>query len=197
MSSFRPAQHQRVTAISINGRQITVNLRRHHWSKQLKLTVQTGRRVLLTMPMHVPWQQAEVFLQRSRVWLKQQLALQQDTSLDNCSPPNRAQYQAARRQIEERLHMWAPRIGAQWQRVRIGNQRSRWGSCSARGTLSFNWRLVKLPAKLFDYVIVHELCHLKHLNHSPAFWQLVARHIPDYRQRRQQLRKLATGRVAT
>jgi len=65
-------------------------------------------------------------------------------------------------------------------RVQIRNQRARWGSCSARGVLSLNWRLIQVPAGVRDYVILHELAHVRHLNHSPRFWNEVARLCPDY-----------------
>lgn len=64
-----------------------------------------------------------------------------------------------------------------------------WGSCSKKGNLNFNWRLIQLPPELADYVIVHELCHLKELNHSQRFWDLVGQAIPDYKERRQALRR--------
>ena len=71
----------------------------------------------------------------------------------------------------------------------IGNQRSLWGSCAADGTLRFNWRLVMMPPSLMEYVVVHELAHLKVRNHSPAFWKVVNRVLPDAAQRRQELRE--------
>ena len=74
--------------------------------------------------------------------------------------------------------------------ISVRNQSSRWGSCSRRGTLSFNYRLLFLPPHLADYVIVHELCHLREMNHSKRFWEIVAQAIPDYLERRKQLRKL-------
>ena len=75
-------------------------------------------------------------------------------------------------------------------RVAIRNQRSRWGSCSKRGNLNFNYRLLLIPDHLADYVIVHELCHLGEFNHSKDFWNLVAQTIPDHVERRKQLRKI-------
>jgi predicted metal-dependent hydrolase len=72
--------------------------------------------------------------------------------------------------------------------VRISSARTRWGSCSSRGSLSFTWRLVMAPVEVVDYVIVHELAHLRVHNHSPEFWKEVARLMPDYAQRKQWLK---------
>ncbi len=88
----------------------------------------------------------------------------------------------ARQVILERLGYWAVRCQVDLKRVAIRNQKSRWGSCSAHGNLNFNYKLLFLPPCLRDYVIVHELCHLKELNHSPAFWRLVETQVPNYRQ---------------
>ena len=75
-------------------------------------------------------------------------------------------------------------------RVSIKNQSSRWGSCSKKGNLNFNYKIAKLPPSLADYVIVHELCHLKEFNHSPAFWNLVAQTIPNHKAIRKQFKKI-------
>lgn len=92
---------------------------------------------------------------------------------------------------ERRLDHFAPLVGRRPLRLSIRGQRSRWGSCSGTGTVTLNWRLLQLPAALFDYVLVHELCHLIQRNHSPAFWHEVARVLPDWRERRRQLRAAA------
>ena len=86
-----------------------------------------------------------------------------------------------------RVEHYAPRLGVRPSRVSIRGQRSRWGSCSRKGTVSLNWRLMMMPGELADYVVVHELCHLRHMNHSPQFWAMVGDTIPDFRQRRRRL----------
>ena len=91
--------------------------------------------------------------------------------------------------LSDRIEHYAPRLGVRPSKVTIRGQRSRWGSCSAKGAVSLNWRLMLAPGELADYVVVHELCHLRHLNHSPRFWAMVGEVIPDHRRRR---RRLAT-----
>lgn len=96
----------------------------------------------------------------------------------------------ARSFLPARLQGFGARLGVQPAKVGIRGQRTLWGSCSARGNISVNWRLMHVPLSLVDYVLVHEICHLRHLNHSQAFWDLVATVLPDYRARRRRLRAL-------
>lgn len=88
----------------------------------------------------------------------------------------------ARRVISARLESYAGQYGFKYKSMRISSARTRWGSCG-RDTLNFSWRLVMAPLEALDYVVVHELCHLRQHNHSPAFWQEVERIQPDYKQR--------------
>jgi predicted metal-dependent hydrolase len=90
--------------------------------------------------------------------------------------------EAARKIIFERLRWYAPLCGVEYKRVAIRNQRRRWGSCSSLRNLNFNYRLAFLPEPLCDYVIVHELCHLKELNHGPKFWSAVEAVLPNYQE---------------
>ena len=95
----------------------------------------------------------------------------------------------ARALAHARLEHFNRFYGFTYERVFIRSQKTRWGACSAKGNLGFNFRIAYLPAYLADYVIVHELCHLEQFNHSPAFWELVARTIPDHKARRTELRR--------
>ncbi len=91
---------------------------------------------------------------------------------------------------EERCAYFGKLYGVKPKKITIRAQKSRWGSCSRKGNLNFNYQIVLLPAELADQVIVHELCHLLEFNHSKNFWNLVAKTIPDYRERRQRLKKI-------
>lgn len=76
-----------------------------------------------------------------------------------------------------------------WKRIAIRNQKTRWGSCSGKGNLNFNYKVALLPLHLADYIIVHELCHLAQMNHSKKFWDLVAQTIPNWQERRKEIRE--------
>lgn len=94
----------------------------------------------------------------------------------------------AERIINERLEIFIPAIGKRPNRVVIKNQQKRWGSCSWSGVIRFNWKVVMLQADLIDYIVVHELSHLEHLNHSKDFWKKVAGIIPDFEERKKMLK---------
>ncbi|MBD5504826.1 MAG: M48 family metallopeptidase [Lachnospiraceae bacterium] len=95
---------------------------------------------------------------------------------------------AAKEYFPKRVAHFQQFTGGSYNRITIRDQKTRWGSCSARGTLSFNWRLMLAPPAILDYVVVHELCHLTHMNHSAAFWQKVESVYPDYRTARKWLK---------
>lgn len=90
--------------------------------------------------------------------------------------------------IEEKVAYYAKNMQVSFGQISIRDQKSRWGSCSAKKNLNFNWRLVMMPEVVLDYVVIHELAHLKQLNHSPAFWREVEKVLPDYRIRKEWLK---------
>ncbi len=97
--------------------------------------------------------------------------------------------QQARLYLTSRVAAISRQTGLKYEKFRLSSAATRWGSCSARGTISLVWRLIMAPSDIIDYVIVHELAHTKEKNHSRAFWRLVEDFVPDYKERRHWLRK--------
>lgn len=101
-----------------------------------------------------------------------------------------AHKELARGIITERVMHWNQFYSFSYGRIAIKNTRRSWGSCSEKKNLNFSYRIVFLPEALMDYIIIHELCHLAELNHSPAFWQQVAKTLPEYKAHRAHLRRI-------
>ena len=135
--------------------------------------------------------QADVarLLEEKRLWITEQRMRQVPRlRLDPYAISESEARTAARELVSTLAAEQGERIGVEYRRIRIGGQRTLWGSCSPLGTLSFNWRLALAPLEVLDYVVVHELCHLRVPNHSRRFWALVERHRPQWRQQRDWLR---------
>ena len=99
----------------------------------------------------------------------------------------------ARTLFEERLQHFAPLLGVRWQKLSLSSASTRWGSARTDGHIRLNWRLIHLPLSQIDYVVVHELAHLREMNHGPRFWEVVGEVMPDYTQRRKALRQSPVG----
>ena len=109
-------------------------------------------------------------------------------------PALEARYrELARAVISQRAAYFAAKMGVTFGRISIRAQKTRWGSCSSRGNLNFNWKLILMPPEILDYVVVHELAHRKQMNHSKLFWAEVERVLPDYRERRRWLKENGGG----
>jgi predicted metal-dependent hydrolase len=134
--------------------------------------------------------EVERLLAQNRRWVEEQRRRQVPRlGLDRRDVSESEARIAARELVAGVAEEEALRLGVAYRRIRVGDQRTLWGSCSARGTLSFSWRLVLAPFQVLDYVVVHELCHLRVPNHSPRFWTLVERSRPAWRDQRDWLRE--------
>lgn len=91
--------------------------------------------------------------------------------------------------IDDRIKLYETQIKGKYKKISIRNQKTRWGSCSSSGTISFNYRLLMAPLEIIDYIIVHELCHLDHMNHSKSYWKTVYKIMPDYKERQEWLKQ--------
>ena len=101
----------------------------------------------------------------------------------------------AAERLPERVQAWRFKAGVEMPRVVIADQQKRWGSCDRSGTIRLNWRIIQAPMRLVDYVVVHELVHLRHRGHGREYWQALGRIMPDYERRREELRQRGLGWV--
>ncbi|KND49736.1 MAG: putative metal-dependent hydrolase [Parcubacteria bacterium C7867-008] len=177
-------------------------------AKHVRIDVYPDGRVLLTKPIRMSLRVAETFLKHRTEWVRktQEAFITRQQRLDKrrkmlglLTPeilprPRRGSVAykeavaASRILTANRLRHFNQHYTFQYGTISIRNQKTRWGSCSAAGNLSFNYRIIYLPPQLQDYLIVHELCHTKEHNHSKKFWNLVADTIPDYAKLRTQLK---------
>jgi predicted metal-dependent hydrolase len=159
---------------------------RHRRARRYILRVEPDGRLRVTIPRGGSLRAAEEFASRHDAWVERQRAQLPRTG----EPGADLSAVRARAQLElpAELSRWAERLGLEVHGVSVRDQRTRWGSCGRNGHICLNWRLLLMPDWVRDYVLVHELMHLKRLDHSPRFWALVAAAHPGYREARAWLR---------
>lgn len=174
---------------------IDYQLRKSRRAKHLRLRVYGDGRVVVSAPTWLGSRVIEDFVVEKIDWLRGKLDLVKRTQPRVSCKRSREEYLKRKDEalslVEERIAHYNAIYGFRVNRVSIRNQKTRWGSCSTQGNLSFNYRIVKLLPEERDYVIVHELCHLREMNHSSQFWTLVEKTVPEYRRLRQAMRKRA------
>jgi predicted metal-dependent hydrolase len=166
---------------------------RHPRAKRYLIRVAADGTVRVTVPRWGSKREAAAFAEREREWIEKQLRKsdqQRDCPMPAPLAPGveRALRERARRELPARLFELASEHGLIVARVSVRNQRWRWGSCSRRRHICLNWRLVEMPDSVRDYVMIHELMHLKRMDHSPKFWKMVAEACPDFKAARAWLR---------
>ena len=160
-------------------------MRRSPRARRWRLEVPWGEPARLTVPRWMSRAEVDRVLVEKQRWIVEQRRKQiPRLGLERLAVSESEARIGARELISELAEEEAQRLGVSYERIRIGSQRTLWGSCSVRGTLSFNWRLVLAPPEVLDYVVVHELCHLRVPDHSRRFWTLVERHRPRWRDQR-------------
>jgi predicted metal-dependent hydrolase len=166
---------------------------RHPRARRYVIRVRPDGTVRVTVPRWGSKREAEVFALQQRNWIERQrrrVAEREQPAAPACSDEEvRAVKARARRELPEALLRLAAVHGLTLSRVSVRNQRWRWGSCSPKGHICLNWRLVLMPESVRDYVLIHELMHLRRLDHSRAFWKLVAEACPGYEEARKWLRQ--------
>ncbi|HEY3962226.1 MAG TPA: M48 family metallopeptidase [Gaiellaceae bacterium] len=172
--------------VEVDGRAIEVTIRRSKRVKGHRVVVRHGLPPELIVRPRTSEAEIDAALELHRPWLERQLArlTAPRLGLDKLRLTEEQGRREARARIELLVQSEAKALRVSVSRLTIRDQVSRWGSCSANGALSFNWRLVLAPHDVLDYVVVHEVCHIVEHNHGPAFWKLVERRRPGYRDQR-------------
>ena len=172
---------------------IEYHVRRRRGARNLRLTVNCDASVVITVPWFVRVRDAENFIAQKAQWVLGRVAFFKTHTKQWCCGGSTDNYkenkQAALDLIIKKVEELNARYNFKYGTVSVRNQKTRWGSCSRKGNLHFNYRLLFLDKELVEYVVVHELCHLAQLNHSARFWALVEKTIPDYKARRRELMK--------
>ena len=164
---------------------------RHPKARRYIIRVVADGTVRVTVPRWGSKREAARFAEREQAWIERERRRVQVDNVAGSTNRHAADASAlarARHELPARLLELAADNGLTVSRVSIRNQQSRWGSCSPSGHICLNWRLVEMPPSVRDYVIIHELMHLKRLDHSRRFWKLVAAACPDYQTARAWLR---------
>lgn len=161
--------------------------------KTIAIEIKNDCRVIIRAPLRMSSQDIQRFVRDKADWIEKHLEIakrRQAIVKDKFTDKEIKELaDAAMQDIPERVDRFAALVGVTIGRVTIRNQKTRWGSCSAKGNLNFNCLLMLCPENVRDYVVVHELCHRKELNHSIRFWMQVEQILPDYRIYRKWLRE--------
>ncbi|RHP25715.1 M48 family peptidase [Clostridium sp. AF34-13] len=158
--------------------------------KMLAIEIRPDMRVVVRAPEKIPQNEIMKFVEEKQNWIKKHLVQmyfkaeeikkqKKEPALTNADIEKLCQ--KALSVIPDKVKYYAEIMGITYGRITIRNQKTRWGSCSNKGNLNFNCLLMLMPDKVLDYVVVHELCHLKQMNHSKKFWKEVERYMPDYK----------------
>jgi len=180
--------------LSVPKGKIGYNVRRSKRARSLRLQVSCDAAVTAVAPWYFPLQAIENFVYRHADWILNKVAFFKSKPRRILPGGSHADYRLYKQEaadfISERLAYYSQFYGFIFRRFSVKKQKTRWGSCSRRGNLNFNYKIIKLPVRLADYIIVHELCHLREMNHSRRFWNLVERAVPDYRECRRELKNI-------
>jgi Predicted metal-dependent hydrolase len=161
-------------------------------SRRVRIAV-SGGRVVVTAPMRIGKEYLDRLVASHGAWIERAIRkhekLTAGISLAHDTFDHREFASMVKAMVKDRYTTIAAPCGVRLGKISVKKMRSRWGSCSGQGNVSINLLLGKLPEELLEYVVIHELCHLVHHNHSKSFWSLVGKYAPEYKSRKRELRR--------
>lgn len=172
---------------------LTYMLKKSKRARRMRLAVHENGVVVVTLPHNAKESSVERFILEKIKWIFAKLAVVNKFKHKSFAQHTRGDYLLYKERaflvIKEKIEYFANIYGYPYKKISIRNQKTRWGSCSKNGNLNFNYKIMFLPKHIQDYIIAHEFCHLKELNHSKQFWNLLLRVFPEYLQSRRQLKE--------
>lgn len=179
--------------VEINNQQIFYILKKNKHSKSVRFTIYPGGKFVVTAPAHISEKRIEKYIVQKAEWIFKKIKFFSEQKIET-KQNDRKNYilhkGKARILAKEKVVKFAAFYKASFLNINIKNSKTRWGSCSKKGNLNFNYKIVFLPEEMIDYIVVHEVCHLIEFNHSEKFWNEVARTIPKYREIRRDLKRM-------
>lgn len=157
--------------------------------RTLALQVTRDGQVIVRAPFSLPQREIDRFLSQKKDWLQKHLAMAEAPRSEPTAEDEERCRKMAMETLPSLIARYAPLVGRSPAGITVTGARTRYGSCSCKGRVCFSWRLFLHPTACVEYVVVHELCHLIHFDHSPAFWREVERVMPDYRKRKALLKE--------
>lgn len=158
--------------------------------KSIVIQVVAGDHVLIKAPNSMPQKAIDEIYSKNKEWIAKKIRQVREREQQKISISKtelESMYKKAMEVIPAKCKHYADIMGVSYNRITIKKQKTRWGSCSSKGNLNFNVLLMAMPDDVQDYVVIHELCHLREMNHSPAFWELVSTYMPSYGAKRRYL----------
>lgn len=179
--------------IELHKKKVEYTLKVSKRARRMRLAIYCDGNFVVTAPQNISENIIEQFIVRKSQWIIDKLEYFKSISGQVFARGTKKDYIGYKDQAlvlaQKRIEYFNRVHGFTFNKINIKNQKTRWGSCSKKGNLNFNYKIVLLPERLADYIIAHELCHLKEFNHSQKFWNTVAKMMPDYLEIRNELKR--------
>jgi len=177
--------------ITVDNQTISYTLKKSTRATHIRININSKGEITLTKPLFCLQGTAERFLKQKAKWVlkkSKQLKLLSNKKNFHSSDTYLKDKSAAKQYIEQTIEKYNKFYRYDFNRISIKRQKTKWGSCSSKKNLNFNYKILHLPPEIAEYIVVHELCHLKQLNHSKKFWALVEKTVPNHKSLRKELR---------
>lgn len=181
--------------VDINGNRVSYTLKRSRKAKRMRVAVLCDCSIVVTSPQALPENAILKFIKLKSDWITNKITFFSNLDIDSdiaiWSKDHFEKHKAeALKVVQKKVRHYSKKHDFAPNQVRVKMLKTKWGSCSKKGNLNFSYKIIFLPSKLQNYIVLHELCHLREMNHSKRFWSLLSTYVPDYKDLRDELRKI-------